>query len=65
MRYSWTEKKPNSVIRQISKRGSTILRRKPFNGEWCEYIELLLEDGSIWTHYFNDKHALWKQWIFD
>lgn len=65
MRYRWTEKKPQSEFRQVVKRGSTVLNRKPFNGEQCEYIELLLEDGSIWTHYFNDKHALWKQWIFE
>ena len=65
MRYRWTERKPESIIRQVIQRGSTILKRKPFNGEQCEYIELLLEDGSIWTHYFNDKHSQWKQWIFE
>lgn len=65
-RYQWQPEKPKGKIVQVVElRFLTSFSRKPFFGESCEKMTVLLDNGRICSHYFNDEYSLWQLYLFN
>ena len=58
----WTNEKPKSAITQvISVKYNISLKRRPFNGEFCECWQVLLKNGETWNFYHNQRHRVYQK----
>ncbi|MBR3481374.1 MAG: hypothetical protein IKH45_00620 [Neisseriaceae bacterium] len=39
------------------------LKRRPFNGEFCECWQVLLKNGETWNFYHNQRHRVYQKII--
>lgn len=65
LRYHWQANKPKGEIKQIAEvRHIQSFPRKPFFGDSCEKMTVLLDNGRIACHYFNEEYSLWQVYLF-